>query len=382
MNTEDIDDCINPADKIEFLENLNHVIRSRITGILGFARVIENQVDDPKMKADLNHLIHSSVALLNLLDTLFKTAQNLSNGMPIKAAFGDEKFERELLSQTLITLVPPTTLLGDNPQQPIKTEPYNTKNEINYILLVEDQPIAAEITKSMLSELNCEVDIATSAKTAIFQAQNKSYDLIFMDLGLPDLNGYETTKRIRLQELIKGRHVPIIALTVHADNQDRSYCFGAGMNAILTKPLFKEKAQDVLNAFIPKIKELKIPVAANDEMNWAVLAGNVIDLEHGARLFNGNVKLAKQMITSMITNLDTDEHELEEAHHSGNWLRIMEIVRKIRGIICYCGTPRLEEACTRLENHLKAGYRGLAHTLYQQLLREIEAVKKKYPKLI
>src|SRR5207237_1330014 len=154
------------------------------------------------------------------------------------------------------------TMLEDNPQQPIKAELYDTKNGINYILLVEDQPIAAEITKSMLSELNCEVDIATSAKTAIFQAQNKSYDLIFMDLGLPDLNGYETTKRIRLQELIKGRHVPIIALTVHADNQDRSYCFGAGMNAILTKPLFKEKAQDVLNAFIPKIKELKIPVAA------------------------------------------------------------------------------------------------------------------------
>lgn len=84
-------------------------------------------------------------------------------------------------------------------------------------------------------------------------AETNQYDLIFMDIGLPDIDGYETTKRIRLSELHKN-HVPIIALTAHMDDDSKRQCINIGMNALITKPLIKEKAEDILNSFIPRRK--------------------------------------------------------------------------------------------------------------------------------
>ena len=143
----------------------------------------------------------------------------------------------------------------------------NNAKKCYRILLVEDQTFAADITKIILSDLNCQVDLAPDSKTAILQAKNNNYDLIFMDIELSDLDGYETTKRIRLNELSKDKHVPIIALTAYIDNHDRERCLNVGMNAVLIKPLLKEKAQDMLNTFISQAEEVKIPMAANDAID-------------------------------------------------------------------------------------------------------------------
>ena len=248
----------------------------------------------------------------------------------------------------------------------------------NRILLVEDQSFAADITKIILTDLNCQVDLAPDSKTAILQTKNNNYDLIFMDIELSDLDGYETTKRIRLNELSKDKHAPIIALTAYIDNHDRERCLNAGMNAVLIKPLLKEKALELLNTFIPKAEEVKIPVAANDAVDWSSLAGKIIDLNRGAELFNGNIALAKKMIDTFIAGLSAELEILERSYKKEDWVTIERIVHQLRGNVSYCGMPRLQEACARLENHLKAGYRELASLLYKQLLKEIESVKKEH----
>jgi len=256
-----------------------------------------------------------------------------------------------------------------------------SQNEIQKqyrILLVEDQSFAADITKIILTDLNCQVDLAPDSKTAILQAKNNNYDLIFMDIELSDLDGYETTRRIRLNELSKDKHVPIIALTAYIDNHDRERCLSAGMNAILIKPLMKEKALDMLNTFIPQTDEVKIPKAANDAIDWSTLAGKIIDINQGAKLFNGNIALAKKMIDTFIAGLPADIEILEHSYKKEDWTTIERIVHQLRGNVSYCGMPRLQEACARLENHLKAGYRELASLLYKQLLKEIVSVKKEH----
>ncbi len=119
------------------------------------------------------------------------------------------------------------------------------------ILVVEDNSIAQSVAKSMLAPLNCAVDIAESGKQAVHLWKNNHYDLIFMDIGLPDLDGYEVTHRIRIQELSKKSHIPIIALTAHAGEENKRKCIEAGMNAVITKPLTYTNCADILNAFIP-----------------------------------------------------------------------------------------------------------------------------------
>jgi signal transduction histidine kinase/AmiR/NasT family two-component response regulator len=129
----------------------------------------------------------------------------------------------------------------------------------NRVLLVEDNTIAAQVVSHMISTLGCNrVDVADTGKMAIQLAKNNVYDLIFMDIGLPDIDGYETTRQIRLNELNK-KHVPIVALTAHLDEDNKQFFIDSGINAMLSKPLLKDKAKDILNSFIPYWKNESKP---------------------------------------------------------------------------------------------------------------------------
>lgn len=118
------------------------------------------------------------------------------------------------------------------------------------ILLVEDHPTAGMIAKRILAGLNCDVDIANNGKTAIKLVEQNAYDLVFMDIGLPDMDGYEVAKYIRSHTIQSIAEIPIVALTAHADDENKH----ASMNAVIIKPLTNEQAEKFLNAFIPERK--------------------------------------------------------------------------------------------------------------------------------
>ncbi len=166
--------------------------------------------------------------------------------------------DEELGSEELAPLLNSHKLiqtLGINSFQRTMSKTKTTSVFKSRVLLVEDNTIAAQVVSHMISTLGCnKVDVADTGKMAIQLAKNNVYDLIFMDIGLPDIDGYETTKQIRLNELNKN-HVPIIALTAHLDEDNKQFVIESGMNAMLSKPLLRDKAKDILNSFIPSRKD-------------------------------------------------------------------------------------------------------------------------------
>ena len=119
------------------------------------------------------------------------------------------------------------------------------------ILLVEDVQIAQTMASLVLKSAGCEVHLATTGKEAADQATQESFDMIFMDLGLPDIDGFSTTEAIRKSE-IKGRkkRVPIIALTAHEGEHVEVTCLDAKMDDFLAKPLTEEKVMQMLHKYI------------------------------------------------------------------------------------------------------------------------------------
>lgn len=119
------------------------------------------------------------------------------------------------------------------------------------VLVVEDNPINQKITKIMLEQVGCKVDIADCGKLAI-QKMNDDYDMVFMDIGLPDIDGFETTSQIRsLQPASK--HTPIVAMTAHVFNQDRERCFKVGMDEVIAKPILREDLVSILKKWAAPI---------------------------------------------------------------------------------------------------------------------------------
>ena len=117
------------------------------------------------------------------------------------------------------------------------------------ILLVEDQPMPARMAEDILQGLGCQVDISRTGMDALEQVKKQAYDLIFMDIGLPDIDGLEVTRRIRLTEA-EGIHVPIVALTAHADAANKAQSLEIGVDDICNKPLDETMAATVLQRYL------------------------------------------------------------------------------------------------------------------------------------
>ncbi len=121
------------------------------------------------------------------------------------------------------------------------------------VLVVDDYLINLELTKEMLEMLGCEVDGAENGKQALQLFSQNSYECIFMDVQMPELDGLQAVQEIRNKEE-KGQHVPIIALTANALEGDEQKCLKAGMDGYISKPIKVEDLEIALTKFLTKDK--------------------------------------------------------------------------------------------------------------------------------
>ena len=118
------------------------------------------------------------------------------------------------------------------------------------ILLVEDNAINQRLALTILKKMGYAVVLAVNGLEAVRELSNESFDLVVMDVQMPEMDGLEATRVIRRSELGTGRHIPIMALTAHAMKGDRELCLQAGMDECLTKPLRKVELQAMIEALL------------------------------------------------------------------------------------------------------------------------------------
>ena len=122
------------------------------------------------------------------------------------------------------------------------------------ILLVEDNEVNRKVAVRMLQKLGCEVDIATDGRQAIDKTAQHRYDIVFMDVYMPEMDGYEATRLIRQWEAATGSHQVIIAMTANAMEGDRELCLQAGMDDYLAKPFREaELRQTIARWTLPQV---------------------------------------------------------------------------------------------------------------------------------
>lgn len=119
------------------------------------------------------------------------------------------------------------------------------------VLLVEDSPLLRVLAIKQLEKLGVKSQIVGSGLEAVELIKTRIFDLIFMDINIPDLDGLETTKRIRAYEKALGRHTPIIAMTAAAMKGDLERCMEAGMDDYLRKPVSMDDLREKLDAWLP-----------------------------------------------------------------------------------------------------------------------------------
>jgi CheY-like chemotaxis protein len=117
------------------------------------------------------------------------------------------------------------------------------------VLLAEDQKINRKIVIGLLAKFKWEIDEAVDGQQAYEKATTNDYDVVLMDVQMPKVDGYEATRKIRVFEKDKNKHIPIIAMTAHAMKGDKEKCLAAGMDHYLTKPINVEEVVKIINQY-------------------------------------------------------------------------------------------------------------------------------------
>lgn len=117
-------------------------------------------------------------------------------------------------------------------------------------LVVEDYFVNQEVTQEILELMGLEVRIAENGLEALDFYKKERFDLILMDIQMPEMDGYQTTREIRKSEN-EDTHIPIIALTANALSGDAKKCLDAGMDDYISKPIEAERLEAILKKYLP-----------------------------------------------------------------------------------------------------------------------------------
>ncbi len=118
------------------------------------------------------------------------------------------------------------------------------------ILLAEDNPVNQKVALRVLKHLGYQADVVNNGREAIAAIESKSYDLILMDIQMPEMSGLEATEYIREREIAsKLAPVAIVAITANASHDDQFTCSDAGMNDYISKPIQIDKLKDILQRY-------------------------------------------------------------------------------------------------------------------------------------
>jgi two-component system sensor histidine kinase/response regulator len=117
------------------------------------------------------------------------------------------------------------------------------------ILLAEDNKINQKLITAIIKKAGFKIDIVENGREAVERVKNNSYDLVLMDLQMPEMNGLDAAKAIREAGFYE---IPIIAMTASAFARDRKMCLDAGMNDFIAKPLKQAELLDMISKWIDK----------------------------------------------------------------------------------------------------------------------------------
>jgi len=143
-------------------------------------------------------------------------------------------------------------LSADNQQKQLK------------ILLAEDNIVNQEVVTEILKNLGHRVTVVNNGLEAVEAVRQGSFDMVFMDVQMPQMGGFEATAEIRKIEQSRGGHMPITAMTAHAMKGDRENCLEAGMDDYISKPISVQRVREVIEGFFGSDGESQICSADHD----------------------------------------------------------------------------------------------------------------------
>ncbi len=285
---------------------------------------------------------------------------------------------------------------GLAPPKPVPISSLNSGVDLHlhqagcHILLVEDNAINREVATRLLSIKGIRVDTAENGRVAIEKVRSTRYDLILMDLQMPEMDGLEATRLIRSMDNSTSRNtnIPIMAMTANIFEEDRRACKDAGMNDFIAKPVDPQSLYSTINNWLSKSKHLlsetpsdvqhKQTIPENSLIYDQLTAIKEIDAKKGINNLNGDVAVYLQLLHQFDKHHKQDINQLTQHLTSGQINKARSIAHTLKGTAGTLYLIQLQEAAMALEKNLHDHPTNDNKEISLQLKEKIESEYQKF----
>ena len=250
-----------------------------------------------------------------------------------------------------------------------------------HVLLADDNPTNQKLVELLLDRHRHRVTTVGNGREAVAISAEQPFDLILMDVQMPEMSGLDATAAIRARERATGAHTPIIAMTAHAMSGDRERCLTAGMDAYLSKPLRPDDLMAAIDALLtagPDAPDERPAAAPRDTPAAAIDEARLLDD------FGHNGNLLAQVIGVFLSDLPKRLAEIHAARESRDAVALGAAAHALKGSVGLFSMGAVYEAVRALERSAKAGDASAfdarqndVESLLQALGLELETVRNR-----
>jgi PAS domain S-box-containing protein len=248
-----------------------------------------------------------------------------------------------------------------------------------HVLLAEDNAINQEVARGVLEIEGFRVTIVSDGKEALDACLRDSFDLILMDCQMPEMDGFEATRKIREKELqSSAKRIPIIALTANAMNQDREECLKAGMDDYLSKPYGRLQVRDILNRWVPQSAPMHAsaeePARAAPSTTGDVIDRKALDAIRALQTHDGTDFLGR-LIKLYLADSPRLIQKLKQAAAASDLPEMVRGAHTLRSSSANLGAMGLSRLCEELETSARRGVADMATSLAAKVETEYDLVR-------
>jgi len=245
------------------------------------------------------------------------------------------------------------------------------------LLLVEDNPINQKLAMALLTKAGYDCNLANNGREAVEAVMSRKYDLVLMDVQMPEMDGFEATRIIREREGA-ARHTPIVAMTAHAMAGDREKCIEAGMDDYTSKPLKRDSALAVISKWLgSRGKDAKAgPVKGRSRRPAA--DRSVFDITSALERMDGDRPLLNELIALFNEQLPAQITSLSNAIENCDAAKAVQESHNIKGAARNLSADRLAAVAEEIETKAKAGDLAPMKDLLSRFMDEMDVLKKQF----
>ena len=263
-------------------------------------------------------------------------------------------------------IVPAPSVIIPNLAADVAVE-HSVGHRLLHVLLAEDNPINQQLVVHMLAKRGHTVEVVSTGAKALAALAQQAFDVVLMDVQMPEMDGYEATAAIRARERDTNCHMPIIAVTAHAMRGDQEKCLKAGMDAYLSKPMMAAALYLTIDQLVHRQAQKRLPMIK-------VTGDLPVDLASALTTVEGDKTLLTELVTVFAHNYPKRLAEVRKAITSGDGQLIKRIAHTLQGEVGLLGAKTAYNLAWKLEIMASNGHVEGALGILQELERELERV--------